>query len=79
VLDGVLGVFNVATMPNEVRQGGGTAVTRAVIDDGITRGAVAAMLQTSEAGRPVYERIGFHDVGAVTVLAGRFGGGEEAR
>jgi ribosomal protein S18 acetylase RimI-like enzyme len=73
VVDGVLGVYNVATMPDQQRRGGGTAVTRAVIEDGIRHGAVSAMLQTSPAGRPVYERIGFHEVGNVTVLAGRFG------
>ena len=78
VLDGVLGIYNVATMPDAQRRGGATAATRAVIEDGIARGAVAAILQTSEAGRKVYERIGFHDVGTVTVLAGRFGGGASA-
>jgi predicted GNAT family acetyltransferase len=60
-------------MPDQQRRGAGTAVTRAVIEDGIRRGAVSAMLQSSPAGRPVYERIGFHDVGSVTVMAGRFG------
>jgi GNAT superfamily N-acetyltransferase len=74
VLDGVLGIYNVATVPDARGRGAGTAVTRAVIDDGIERGAVAAMLQSSAAGRPIYERIGFHDVGSVTVMAGRFGG-----
>jgi ribosomal protein S18 acetylase RimI-like enzyme len=73
VLGGVLGVYNVATMPEEQRRGGATAATRAVIDDAIARGATAAILQSSEAGRKVYERIGFHDVGSVTVMAGRFG------
>ena len=74
VMDGVVGIYNVATVPDEQRRGGGTAVTRAVIDDGIARGAVSAMLQSSAAGQPVYERIGFHQVGTVTVMAGRFGG-----
>lgn len=78
VLDGVLGIYNVATIPDAQRRGAGTAVTRAVIDDGIQRGAVAAMLQTSAAGRPVYGRIGFHEVGTVTVMAGRFGEGNAA-
>jgi GNAT superfamily N-acetyltransferase len=73
VLDGFVGVYNVATVPAEERQGGGRAVTTAVIEDAIERGAMSAVLQTSTAGRPVYERIGFHDVGSVTVLAGRFG------
>ena len=73
ILDGIVGVYNVATVPDVERRGGGSAVTRAVIDDAIRRGADAAILQTSEVGRPVYERIGFRDVGTVTVLAGRFG------
>jgi hypothetical protein len=46
-----------------------------VIDDAFRRGAVAAILQSSDAGRKVYERIGFHDVGSVTVMAGRFARG----
>ncbi|HEY8438474.1 MAG TPA: GNAT family N-acetyltransferase [Candidatus Limnocylindrales bacterium] len=74
VLDGVIGIFNVATVPDVQRRGAGTSVTRAVIDDGIRQGAISAMLQTSAAGRPVYERIGLHDVGTVTVMAGRFAG-----
>ena len=78
VIDGVLGIYNVATMPDQQRRGGGTAVTRAVIDDGIARGAVGAMLQSSDAGRPVYERIGFHQVGTVTVMAGRFAASSSA-
>jgi ribosomal protein S18 acetylase RimI-like enzyme len=72
VLDGVVGVYNVATVPGDERRGAGSAVTRAVIEDAIGQGAVSAILQTSSAGRRVYERIGFHDVGTVTVLAGRF-------
>jgi RimJ/RimL family protein N-acetyltransferase len=75
VLDGVVGVYNVATIPSAERRGGGSAATRAVIDDAFRRGAVAAILQSSEAGRKVYERIGFHDVGSVTVMAGRFARG----
>ena len=74
VLDGFVGIYNVATVPGDERRGAGSAVTRAVIEDAIGRGAVSAILQTSPAGRPVYERIGFHDVGTVTVLAGRFAG-----
>ena len=72
VLDGFVGVYNVATVPGAERRGAGSAVTRAVIEDAIGQGAVSAILQTSSAGRPVYERIGFRDVGTVRVLAGRF-------
>jgi len=72
ILDGTVGVYNVATIPEEERRGGGSAVTRAVIDDAVGRGAVGAVLQSSDAGRPVYERIGFRDVGTVTVMTGLF-------
>jgi limonene-1,2-epoxide hydrolase len=41
----------------------GEAVTRAVIVDGISRGATRAVLQASDAGRPLYERLGFRDAG----------------
>ena len=73
VVDGVVGIFNVATLPEHERNGLGTAVTRAAIDGGVARGATAAILESSPAGRPVYERLGFHDVGTVAVLLGAFG------
>jgi ribosomal protein S18 acetylase RimI-like enzyme len=75
VVDDVVGVYNVATIPEAERRGAGSAVTRAVLEDAIGRGARSAVLQTSEPGRAVYERIGFHDVGRITVLAGRFAAG----
>jgi ribosomal protein S18 acetylase RimI-like enzyme len=73
ILDGVVGIYNVATRPSRERLGAGTAVTRATIDDAVARGATAALLESSQAGYQVYERLGFHEVGTVTVLVGIFG------
>jgi ribosomal protein S18 acetylase RimI-like enzyme len=74
MLDGVLGVYNVATIPAARRRGAGAAVTAAAMLDGQRRGAHAAILESSSMGRSVYERLGFRQVCEVTVLAGEFGG-----
>ena len=64
VLEGpVVGVFAIATAAQARRRGLGEAVTRAVIADGVARGATVAVLQASAAGRPLYERLGFRDAG----------------
>lgn len=49
----------VATLPGEMRRGYGEAVTRKAIHEGIRRtGHRRVVLHATEAGRPVYERIG---------------------
>lgn len=73
VLDGVLGVYNVATIPAARRRGAGAAVTAAAMTDGRRRGAHTAILESSMMGRSVYERLGFRQVCEVSVLAGEFG------
>lgn len=47
------GVFAIATALDHRRRGLGEAVTRAVIVDGVGRGATRAVLQASDAGRPL--------------------------
>jgi len=54
-----LAMFNVATPPAHRRRGYGTAVTARALEDGFSGGARWAWLQTSDDGRPVYERMGF--------------------
>ncbi|WP_239342227.1 GNAT family N-acetyltransferase [Frankia sp. CiP3] len=51
----------VATVPGEMRRGYGEAVTRKAIYEGITQtGQRRVVLHATQAGQPVYERIGYH-------------------
>lgn len=58
----VVGIFNVATLPDARGRGIGRAITLAAMRDGAARGARRAVLQSSRMGHPVYERLGFRDV-----------------
>ncbi|WP_093788396.1 GNAT family N-acetyltransferase [Actinacidiphila guanduensis] len=64
--DGYLGVFNVATPPRFRRRGFGRATTRALLNDGYTRGARTAFLSPSAEGRPLYISLGFRTVAHFT-------------
>jgi N-acetylglutamate synthase len=55
-------IFNIATPPEHRRRGFGAAVTRRAAADGLAAGAEWALLQSSEAGYPLYERLGFRTV-----------------
>lgn len=61
---GVVGVYFVATRPEARRHGYGAAVTAraAQVDP-----ALPAVLQASELGRPMYERVGFTTVSNFTI------------
>lgn len=61
---GMIGVYNIAVVPRMRRQGIGRAVTARVLVDGFAVGADAAYLQSSTAGRPLYESMGFQQVDA---------------
>jgi ribosomal protein S18 acetylase RimI-like enzyme len=61
-VDTTIGVYNIATVPDARRRGYGTAMTQRIIDDGARDGCDVAVLQASEAGKPVYERMGFRTV-----------------
>lgn len=54
-----IGVYTIATVPAARRRGYGEAMTAHVVADGIAAGCDLAALQASEAGRPIYERLGF--------------------
>jgi GNAT superfamily N-acetyltransferase len=58
-IDGVVLLFNVATVASHRRRGIGEAMTWRAIQDGLERGCDVAFLQASRAGRPLYERMGF--------------------
>jgi len=64
------GVYNVATPPSERRKGYGEAATWALIAEGARRGCTHSILQSSGDGHPVYERMGFVDVGKYVQLEG---------
>jgi hypothetical protein len=54
-----IGVYAIATIPATRRNGYGAAMTARVVTDGLTAGCDVAVLQASELGRPIYERLGF--------------------
>ena len=69
VVDGdALGIFNVATVEGHRRHGVGRAAMRAAMRFGAARGCRIAVLQTSEIGRSLYERLGFEEYGMYRVL-----------
>ena len=57
-----IGVYNVATLPDARGRGYGAAITRRVMADGAAAGCDVAILQASEMGYPIYERLGFRTV-----------------
>jgi ribosomal protein S18 acetylase RimI-like enzyme len=62
-LDGrTVGVFNVATLEDFRHRGFGEAMTWRAVAAGVESGATLAVLQASEMGRPIYERMGFRTV-----------------
>jgi N-acetylglutamate synthase len=62
ILGDFVGIFNVATPPVHRRRGYGAAVTAEAVRDGLSNGATWAWLQSSPAGYPVYERLGFRTI-----------------
>lgn len=64
------GVYNVATPVEHQRRGYGAALTWAAICEGVHRGATRSILQTSAAGQPVYERMGYAHLGTYAHLQG---------
>jgi len=57
-----IGVYNIATVATARRHGYGAAMTARVVADGAADGCDVAILQASEMGRPIYERLGFRTV-----------------
>jgi GNAT superfamily N-acetyltransferase len=57
-----IGVYNIATLEMARRRGYGAAMTARVVADGAADGCDVAILQASEMGRPIYERLGFRTV-----------------
>jgi len=57
-----IGVYNIATLETARRRGYGAAMTERVVADGAAAGCDVAILQASDMGRPIYERLGFRTV-----------------
>jgi hypothetical protein len=57
-----VGIYNIATVESARRRGYGAAMTTRIVDDGAASGCDTAILQASEMGKPVYERLGFRTV-----------------
>ena len=57
-----IGVYSIATVEPARRRGYGAAMTARVMADGVAAGCDVATLQTSDLGRPIYERLGFRTV-----------------
>jgi GNAT superfamily N-acetyltransferase len=64
------GVYNVATPEPFRGKGYGAALTWAAIAEGARRGCTHAVLQASPSGYPVYQRMGFTDIGRYVQLEG---------
>lgn len=62
------GIYNIATRPAYRGRGYGRAVTSRIVTDGIARGAPLAYLQSSVAGYPLYESMGFRTLERWTYL-----------
>jgi GNAT superfamily N-acetyltransferase len=65
---GLSGVYCVATLADVRGRGLGATVTQAPMDAARAAGDRVVVLQASDMGRPVYERLGFDTVGTITVL-----------
>ncbi len=57
-----IGVYNIASVPEARGRGYATAMTRRVAADGARNGCDVAILQASDMGLPIYERIGYRTV-----------------
>jgi len=68
--DGIVGIYNVATLPSARGRGVGSAITGAAIADGLASGCRLAVLESSPTGYGVYRRLGFETVAEVTMLVG---------
>jgi len=59
------GIFMVATVPRAQRRGLALALIRQALRDARERGATSSSLQATRFGRPLYERLGYRDLGAI--------------
>jgi ribosomal protein S18 acetylase RimI-like enzyme len=63
--DGDCSIWNVATAEAARGRGLATALMRRALWDAARRGLATSTLQATKLGRPVYERVGYRDLGAL--------------
>jgi hypothetical protein len=68
VINGSVGIFNVATPPEQRGHGYGATVTAYAVREGFAAGADLAWLQSSRLGESVYRRLGFRQVETYLLL-----------
>jgi len=67
-MDGVAGIYGVATLPHERGKGLGAHMTAEALRIARSLGYRVGVLQSSEAGYPVYKRLGFSDLGELALF-----------
>jgi hypothetical protein len=69
VSDGVIGLYNVASIPGEQRKGYGEAITRhAVAEAAKESGLRRVILQATSQGERLYRKLGFREVSRLIVF-----------
>lgn len=63
--DGDCGIYFVATAPTAQRQGLAQRLLHRALAEARERGCTTTTLQATRAGRPVYERLGYRDLGGL--------------
>lgn len=66
--DGVAGLYCISTLPHARGQGLAAFCTVATLRHAQRRGYSVGVLQATEAGHPLYLRLGFHDVGEIPIF-----------
>lgn len=59
---GSTGIWGIATLPSRRGRGVGSAITWAIVEAGLARGATSAHLWSTALGFPIYRRIGFRHI-----------------
>jgi GNAT superfamily N-acetyltransferase len=68
------GVFFVATLPEARGRGLATALMRRALAEARDRGRTTSTLQATKAGQPIYERLGYRNLGALQMWERRSSG-----
>ena len=62
------GIYCVGTLPEFKKKGYGTAVTQFSMKRGLKRGCKQAVLQATQAGEPIYNKIGLKNRGKIELF-----------